>query len=93
VGQQSLQLLQIRTSINAAATETKEENPLTFGRPYVSKDLQQDILTSTANPYMRSEKEWILAPLLPVTQVHCMHLSSTGLALPSHQVLNHRFRL
>ena len=26
---------------------------------------------------------------LSVTQVHCMHLSSPGLALPSHQVLNH----
>jgi len=27
-----------------------------------------------------------------ITQVHCMHLSSPGLALPSHQVLNHCFR-
>jgi len=24
--------------------------------------------------------------------MHCMHLSSPGLALPSHQVLNHCFR-
>jgi len=30
---------------------------------------------------------------LPVTQAHCTHLSSPGLALPSHQVLNHWFRL
>ena len=37
---------------------------------------------------MRSEKGWILAPPLPVTQVHCMHLSLPGLPLPSHQVLN-----
>ena len=27
-----------------------------------------------------------------VTEVHCMHLSSPGLVLPSHQVLNHWFR-
>jgi len=38
---------------------------------------------------MRSGKGWILAPPLLVIQVHCMHLSSHGLALPSYQVLNH----
>ena len=27
-----------------------------------------------------------------ITQVHCMHLSSPGLAPPSHQVLHHCFR-
>ena len=42
---------------------------------------------------MRSGKGWILAPPIPITQVHCMHLSSPGLALPAHQVLNHCFRL
>ena len=41
---------------------------------------------------MRSGKGWILAPALPITQVHCIHLSSPGLALPSHQVLHHCFR-
>ena len=41
---------------------------------------------------MRSGKEWILAPPLPATQVHWMHLRSPGLALPSHQVLNHCFK-
>jgi len=30
---------------------------------------------------------------LPVTQLHCIHLSSPGLALPSHQVLNHWFKV
>ena len=41
---------------------------------------------------MRSGKGWILATALLVIQLHCMHLSSPGLALPSHQVLNHCFR-
>jgi len=41
---------------------------------------------------MRSGKGWILAPPGAVTQEHCMHLSSPGLALPSHQVLNHCFK-
>ena len=42
---------------------------------------------------MRSRKGWILAAPLPVTQMHCIHLSSPGLALPSQQVLNHWFKL
>jgi len=42
---------------------------------------------------MKSGKGWILAPPLPVTQLHCMHLSSPGLALHSYQVFNHCFRL
>ena len=41
---------------------------------------------------MRSGKGWILAAPLPVTQVHCIHLSSFGFALPSHRVLNCCFR-
>ena len=41
---------------------------------------------------MRSGKGWILAAPLPVTHGHCMHLSSTVLALPSHQVLNYWFK-
>jgi len=41
---------------------------------------------------MRSGKGWTPALILPVTQVHCMHLGSTGLALLFHQVLNHHFR-
>jgi len=52
VGWQSLWLQQMRTSPNAAAidTEMKEKNLLTFGRPQIGKDLQENILTSTANP-------------------------------------------
>jgi len=44
--------LQRRTSLNAAAmdTKTKEEKQFTFGMPPASRDLQQDILASTANP-------------------------------------------
>jgi len=42
---------------------------------------------------MRSAKGWTLAPLHPITQVYCMHLSSPRLFLPSHQVFNHCFRL
>ena len=41
---------------------------------------------------MRSGKGWILAPLSLVTEVHCMQLSSPGLALPSDQVLSHCFK-
>ena len=28
---------------------------------------------------------------LPVTQLHCVNVSSRGMALPPHQVLNHWF--
>jgi len=41
---------------------------------------------------MRSGKEWSHDPHLPVTQELCIQLSSTGLALPSHQVLNYCFK-
>ena len=93
-GWHSPRLQQIRTSLNAAAVdaETKEENLLTFRRPQAGRDLQRDTVTSTATPQNRSGKGWILAPPLPVTQVYCLHLSSPGKALPSHQVLNHWFR-
>jgi len=45
-------LQQMRTNPNAAIvdTERKEENLLTLGKPQVGRDLQQDILTSIANP-------------------------------------------
>ena len=42
---------------------------------------------------MRSQKGWVLAPSLPATQVHGMHLRSPRLALPSHQLLNQCFKL
>ena len=88
-------LQQIRTNPNTTAVdaEIKKEKLLTFGRPQIHRNLQRDALTSTASLEMRSGKGWILAPPLPVTQLHCMHLSSPELALPSHQVLNHWFRL
>jgi len=51
-GWQSLQLQQARINPSAAAidTKTKEKKLLTFRRPHIDRDLQQDILTSTANP-------------------------------------------
>ena len=56
----------MRTSPSAAAvdTETKEEKLFTFKRHPVGRDLQKDTLTSTASPYMRSEKGWV-GPALP----------------------------
>jgi len=47
-GQHNPRLQQMRTSTNAAATDTKtkEEKLLTFGRPQVGRDLQQNALTS-----------------------------------------------
>ena len=49
---QSLWLQQMMTNSKAAAVdaETKEENSFTFGRPQVHRDLQQDTLSSAANP-------------------------------------------
>jgi len=51
-GWQSLWLQQMKTNPNAAAidAEMKEKKLLTFRRPQVGRDLQQDALTSTANP-------------------------------------------
>jgi len=43
-------LQQVRTCSNATAVDTKIKNLLTFRRPQACKDLQQDILASTANP-------------------------------------------
>ena len=38
------------TNAAAVQAETKEKKLLTLGRPQVGRDLQQDTLTSTANP-------------------------------------------
>ena len=83
-------LQQIRTNPNTTAidAEINKEKLLTFGKPQIHKNPQRDALTSTASLEMRSGKGWILTPPLPVTQLYCMHLSSTGLVLPSHQVLS-----
>ena len=50
-GQHNPRLQQMSTSTNAAATDTKtkEEKLLTFGRPQVDRNLQQDTFASTAN--------------------------------------------
>jgi len=49
---QSPRLQPMRTSPNAAAvdTEMKEELLLTFGRPHIGRNSQQDTLASIANP-------------------------------------------
>jgi len=49
-GWQSLQLQQIRTSPDAAATKNEEKDLLTYGRLRVCRDLQEEILTCTASP-------------------------------------------
>jgi len=51
-----LRLLQMRTSPNAAATETMEEKLFTFAMPQVGRDLQQDTVPCTANPSVKSRK-------------------------------------
>jgi len=77
-------LQQVSISPSAAVdAETKEKKLLTFRRPQVGRDFQQDALASAANAEMMSGS----SPL--VIQRHHMHLRSFGLALPFHQVLNH----
>ena len=75
-----------------AAADTEGNYLLTLKTPEGHRDPQQDPLASTTNPYMRARKGQIPAPPLLVTEVHCTHLSSPALALPSHQVLNHCFK-
>ena len=65
---------------------------LTFLRPQVGRNLQQE-MPSSPLPTLK----WGLGRggswLYFFQTLHCMHLSSPGLALTSHQVLNHCFRL
>ena len=94
--QQGPRLQQVRTCSNATAvgTEMKEEKKLlTFRRPQTDRDIQQ----KPSSPHGLWALKWGLGRggswLHPfITQVHCMHLSCPGLALPSHQVLHHCFR-
>ena len=63
-----------------------------------SKGLRQESPVGVRHPHLYCQPlnevqeggSW-LHPLL-VSQGHCMHLSSPGLALPSYQVLSHWFR-
>ena len=74
-GWQSLKLQQVRISPNAVVIDavTKGENLLTFGRPQEGRDLQQNLLTSTANTWMRTGKRRILVPPLPsVRYIECI---------------------
>ena len=61
-----------------------EEEIVTFSRPQIDRNVQQDTSTSTANPLMRYGKGWILVLLLPVTQVLCIvpELPWVGSAFP-----------
>lgn len=79
VGWQSPRIQQKRTNPNAVIdTETKEEKLLTSGRPQVGRDLQHEMPL----PSLPTLKRGLGSqdPPLPVTRVHCIHLSSPGLA-------------
>ena len=74
--------------------QTEGKVLLSSGRPQVGRDPQQEMLSPplpTLKWGLGTGGSW-LHPFL-VTQAHCIHLSSSGLALPSHQVLHHCFRL
>jgi len=58
--------------------------------------MQQTQKQSEESAYLQKISSKILPPPLPTPppsghSVHCMYLSSPGLALPSQQVLNHWF--
>ena len=93
-GWQSLWLQQMRMSPNAAATDTKmkEKSCLPL------EGLTQAGISSKRCPHLHCQPlnegwEGVDPGSIPsITQLHCMHLSSSGLALPFHQVLHHCFR-
>jgi len=94
-GWQSLWLQQTRTSPNAAATdrEMKEKSCLPL------EGLRKAGISSKRCPHLLCQplnEVWEgvdPGSTPPVTQVYCIvNLSSPGLALPSHQALNHCFR-
>jgi len=91
-GQQVPMLQQVRiyslANATAMGTEIKERSCLPSEGLQVCRNHQQDPLAPTTNPEMMSGKSWIL----PITQRHCLHLSSPELAPPSCQVLNHCFK-
>jgi len=85
------QQVKISSSPTAMGTKTKERICLpSEGLRY--RDLPVRSPHLHCQPLNELWKGWILAPLLLVNQEHCLHLCSPGLALPSHQVLNHWFR-
>ena len=89
-----LQQMRIHSTTTAVGTEIKEKScsPSESLR-HTGISRERSPFLPLANPYMRSGTRWIVAPALPVTQVHCLHLSFPGLALPSYQVLNHYLKL
>ena len=77
---QQVKICSTETAVDTLKKEkkkTKKTHLLTFRRPQEC-------------PGLRRGESW-LHPSIPVTQVHCMHLSSPRLTLPSHQVLSHWF--
>ena len=84
---QNLWLQQIRTSPNATATNKETKKKKSGGR-----NLQQERLPLHCQP-LHEVWERVDPGSSPSNQLHCVHLSSPGLALPSHQVCNHCFRL
>ena len=92
VVQQSLWLQQIRTSPNTVDKETNGKSCLpTEGLKYTG-------ISSKRCSHLHCQPlnegwEGVDPGSTPsITQVHCMHLSFPGLALPSHQVLHYYFR-
>jgi len=68
----------VKISSNATRLRNKEKDLLTFRRTPGGISSKKPL---PALPALKSGKGWILAPPLPVTQVHCMHLSIHGLVL------------
>jgi len=93
-GWQSPRLQQVRIRPNAAAmdTETKERSCLSlegFREAGISREKPSPPLPTLK---WRLEEE-DPGSTCPITQLYRMHLSSPGLALLSHQMLHHCFRL
>ena len=89
--QQGHRLQQMRICSNATdvGTEIKERSCLPSEGLRAHRDLQQNAPYLHCQPLNDVCKGCIVAPPILVTQVHCLHLSFPGLALPSHQVLHY----
>ena len=96
--QHNIHLEQIRTNTTAISTQTNKQP--TFAKPPRSRHLLKNTFTSPCQPLNEVWEEvdpgstpFSHSGALRCIVLHCIHLGSPGLALPSHQVLNHCFRL
>ena len=95
-GWQSHRLQQMRTNPKEATINTKtKEEKITYLQEASSRQGSPAKKNSCLHcqPLNEVWEGVDLSPPLLVTQVHYMHLSSSGLALSSHQVFNHCFKL